>query len=65
MYTWDLGYGQIDKINDDKISVKYYFGGIAEDDSNVDKTNKKWFAFNLPDELDKPGEYVIYNNVLC
>ena len=64
MYTWDLGYGQIDKINDDKISVKYYFGGIAEDDSNVDKTNKKWFAFNLPDELDKPGEYVIYNNVL-
>lgn len=64
IYEWDLGYGQIGAINDNTISVKYYNGGITEDVLTASTTGKKWFALNLPEELDKPGEYVIYNNVL-
>ncbi len=64
VYEWNLGYGQIGDINGNQISVKYCNGGIPGGVLDVSKTNKKWFAFNLPEELDKPGEYVIYNNVL-
>lgn len=51
---------QVMEINIDK----YLRGSAPTENSLYSYYNKNWFVYNLPEELDIPGEYVIYKNVL-
>lgn len=43
---------------------KYLRGSSPSENEVYNYYGKSWYIYNLPEELDLPGEYVIHNNVL-
>lgn len=79
MYDWDLVRGKVSAVenanpNDDidsnisgkVVTLQRLFCGSLPDNSArpITSKNKPWYVYNLPDELNTEGEYVIRNNVL-
>ena len=43
---------------------KYLRGSAPTENDLYSYYNKNWFVYNLPEEMDIPGEYVIYKKIL-
>jgi len=70
IYEWDLMSGQIGNISEADsngertITLERFFAESIPGSLPVTNSNKEWFVYNLPSELDMEGEYVIKDNVL-
>lgn len=60
-FDWSLDNGRVN-FDGNTASFIYWHHGISS--SNFSTTNKPWFIYNLPGELDTENEYVFYNNVM-
>ena len=72
MWEWDMVKGRIESISQKNsngertIVLEQLFAGAFPDDKEIPKTytDKKWYVYNLPYEIDIEGEYAIKDGIL-
>lgn len=72
IWEWDLVKGRIESISEEDengertIVLEQLFAGSVPDSDELPKSysGKKWYVYNLPQELDIEGEYAIKDNIL-
>lgn len=72
IWEWDLVKGRLEVMTEQDANgertliLEQLFSGSMPDEDELPKsyTNKKWYVYNLPEELDIEGEYAIKDNVL-